>query len=55
MTGSWSVTTSQLELTELRSSRDGIEFVEMPDRSHELHWLDGKLSIEIDERQYRKY
>ena len=55
VTGKWNATTSRLELTEVRVAKDGNDPIEAPDRSHALRWLDGKLNIEIDERQYRMY
>ncbi|GEM_PF-2185915 len=45
LAGVWSATVDELQLSELGTA---------PDRVLLLRWLDGKLNIEIDGRQYRR-
>lgn len=56
LSGSWTANETELNLTELevRTGPDG-ELTEPADRRLRLQWVDGKLNIEIDGVQYRKY
>ncbi len=52
-TGRWRATGAHLHLTELRIAPAGAAPVAVSDRTLPLRWLDGKLNIEIDGRQFR--
>jgi hypothetical protein len=52
-TGRWRASRTQLFLSDLAIARDGADPEAVADRTLDLVWLDGKLNIEIEGRQFR--
>ena len=53
--GNWSASTTGLDLTKLKTAGTGGLMMDIPDRNLKLDWQDGKLNINIEGKQYRKY
>lgn len=53
VTGEWTVTATELHLTDRTVSRDHTMPARRPARVVPLRSLDGKLNVEIDGRQFR--
>ncbi len=53
--GRWNASKAELTLTDLQIATGGGSAAAAPDRKLGLEWQDGKLNINIEDRQYRKY
>jgi hypothetical protein len=53
--GEWAASKTTLELTGLRPVNAVGSVADLPERTLQLGWQDGKLNINIDGKQYRKY